>query len=65
MTMTFENYYSTLNDKMQFAKRVAKMCSVSLSTVRNWGLGYSYPAKPEHLDILERETGIPKSELFA
>lgn len=66
--MTLKTYYSSLPEpvapKTQFIKKMAAMCGVCEQTVRLWVALKTKPENPEHLAILEKETGIAKEELF-
>lgn len=66
--MTLKDYYNSLKKeippKKAFVSKIADMCGVDLFTVRMWVTGRNKPSKPEYYDILSKETGIPKEELF-
>jgi len=64
-----ENYYEQLPalnaPKTEFVSRVAKLCGVNEATVRMWVKGKYKPCNPNCIDIIAKETGIEKEDLFA
>lgn len=66
--ITLQGYYENLENatypKTEFVNRVAFRTGVTTSTVRNWIAGRTKPEKPEHIQILVEETGIPAEELW-
>ena len=66
--MNLKSYYKSLPKpvppKTEFIKRIAILCNVGETTVRFWVAGETIPASQEHIEILSRETGISKEELF-
>lgn len=66
--ITLKDYYENLENatypKTEFVNRVAYRTGATTSTVRNWIAGRTKPEKPEHIQILVEETGIPTEELW-
>ena len=66
--ITLQGYYNNLENatypKTEFVNRVAYRTGATTSTVRNWIAGRTKPEKPEHIQILVQETGIPAEELW-
>lgn len=68
--MTLKDYYMSLakpvviSEKQNFLDRIAKLCEVSDTTVRNWCMYGFRPQKQKWVDILVQETGIPAENLF-
>ena len=66
--MDLRSYYKSLPKpvppKTEFIKRIASLCNVTENAVRLWVAGDTMPASEEHIEILSRETGIKKEELF-
>ena len=66
--MTLKDYYQSLKKdvppKKAFITRIADLCGVDLFTVRMWVTGRNKPSKAEYYDILSKETGIAKEDLF-
>lgn len=68
--MTLKDYYQSLakpvviSEKQNFLDRIATLCEVSDTTVRNWCMYGFRPRKQKYVDILVQETGIPAEQLF-
>lgn len=66
--ITLEGYYEGLEiatyPKTEFVNRIAFLTGATTSTVRNWIKGRTKPDKPEHIQILSEQTGIPVEELW-
>ncbi len=66
--ITLKDYYEGLPaasyPKTEFLNRLSTLCNTSTATVRNWIRGVAKPHKNKCIEILARETGIPKECLW-
>lgn len=66
--MTLKDYYEGIPlrnaPRNEFVKEVARRCSVSEQTVRNWCLYGIKPQSYEHVNVLIELTGIEAKNLW-
>lgn len=60
------SYYQSLGRsyKTKFVRKVASQCDISSNAVLKWVFGDCKPSRPEYIDILAKESGIPAENLF-
>lgn len=66
--MTLKGYYDGLPTasypKTEFVNKLSILCKTSTTTVRNWIRGVAKPKQERCVEILAKETGIPKELLW-